>query len=132
MLTASALRVGASDTGGTMAIRVLVDGVGAKEAVEELVSCAGIVGRAEAVPQGSDDKDLVVLTAAATIIGAAGGVTTIIDTMLRWRDRLAKSRETLPRIVIVVGEQRRTLSNLRRDELTDLLEGDPDPDELIV
>lgn len=115
-----------------MAVRILIDGIGAVELAEDLVGSAGITGHVEALPRGVGDKDLVALTAVATIIGAVGGVTTIVDTVLRWRDRLAKSHDTLPRIIIVVGEQRRTLGSLRRDELADLLEADPDPAEPVA
>jgi hypothetical protein len=62
------------------------------------------------------------------IIKAVGGIAGIVDSVLRWRDRI-RERPTPPQqVLLYVGDYGRPLNGLTRDELTDLL-SDPTLDQ---
>jgi hypothetical protein len=61
------------------------------------------------------------------IIGAAGGIAQIVDSILDWRDRIHKRPTPPQHVVVYVGEYGRSLGGLTRQEFTDLLESDPTP-----
>jgi hypothetical protein len=77
------------------------------------------------VPPGDRDKDwATVLQYVVDVVGAVGGAAAIVDSVLGWRDRIAK-RDAAPRATGYAGGHAEPLITATRDELTDLVEADP-------
>lgn len=108
-----------------MAIRIIIEGVHAVDAAEDLIGSGGVVGQVDVAPQDLRVKDFAAVVAVATIVAGVGGVTGIIDSVLGWRDRLREKYEKPLRVVVIVGDERSVLDDLDDDEIAYLLESDP-------
>jgi hypothetical protein len=113
-----------------MALWVLIDGTDAQEVAEQLVNAEGLHGSAKPAERGERDKDWpTTIQWTVEIIKAVGGIAGIVDSVLRWRDRI-RERPTPPQqVLLYVGDYGRPLNGLTRDELTDLLRSDPTLDQ---
>jgi hypothetical protein len=111
-----------------MAVRIIVEGEDAESAAKGLAATSGISVEVRVPePRFGEKEPATVLVAIATIVGAAGGVAAIVDSVLSWRDRLKKRSSEL-RIIIETGGVRHPLNEIDRDELTYLVEVDHDTD----
>ncbi|MBV9142206.1 MAG: hypothetical protein JO115_15050 [Pseudonocardiales bacterium] len=113
-----------------MALRILIEGTDAKEVAEELVRAEGLHGSAKLAERGERDKDWpTTIQWIVEITQAVGGTAGIVDSVLRWRDRI-RERPTPPQqVLLYVGDYGRSLNGLTRGEVTDLLRSDPTLDQ---
>jgi hypothetical protein len=112
-----------------MTVRIVIEGEQAGRDADELATDSGLSAKVHIpAPRPGDKEPVTALTAVVTVISAAGGVAALVDSVLRWRDRLRKKHDTEPRIIVVVGDVRRPIDELSPDELTYLVERDRDTD----
>jgi hypothetical protein len=124
-----------------MTIALQIEGPGANQAAGSLARIPGLSISVETADELGKEKDLLTTaTAIATIIGAAGGVATIADQILSWRDRWAKARRPsradqgddgpqVEKIVLVIEERRVLLDDVSAETLARALRRVANPDE---
>ena len=74
-------------------IRVAIEGPGADRALGELLAIAGIQGIAQPVEPGEIERDGGVLLSIGAIVGIAGGIVSIVDKLIEWREKWQKTGE---------------------------------------
>lgn len=108
-----------------MALQLRIDGPDADGVAGTLIESGRWEAGTAPVPPGERDKDFgASLAVIATVIGAVGGIVSIVDTLLTWRDR-GKSTPANT-IVLYVGDRSLPLTGSSRQELVELLETDPE------
>lgn len=73
-------------------VTVAIEGPAAGRALSELLAVDGIQGDA-APPRAEVERDGGLLVATGAIVGILGGVATIVDKIVAWRDRWKASRD---------------------------------------
>ncbi len=123
-----------------MATRLLIEGREADLAAADLALIPGLTVTVEVLSGQGPEKDLpTTLTAVATVVGMAGGVASISDHILMWRDRWRKShgrpgeqpaKETrVEKIVLIRGDRRELLDNVTAEIVSKALELNPASDD---
>jgi hypothetical protein len=121
-----------------MTIKLQIEGSAAAQAADNLTMIPGLSVTIEMASTQETEKDpIVAATAIATIIGAAGSITTIVDQILSWRDRWRKSHDggataehdddqQVDKIVLITEERRLLLTNMSPEDIARALRRVPD------
>lgn len=75
-------------------IAIAIEGPDADRALEELLAIDGIHGHAQQAESGVVYRDGGVLVAIGAIVGIAGGIASIVSSIIDWRERWKKAHET--------------------------------------
>lgn len=82
-------------------ITVAIEGPGADRALGELLTIAGIQGNAQPVEPDEIERDGGVLVAIGAIVGVAGGIVSIVDKIIEWREKWKKAGEARHLSVVI-------------------------------
>ena len=102
-----------------MAVRILVQGPDASEAVAELAAQPGLDVVAEPV-MIDREKTVDPLTVLAIITTSVDAVLHVVDLLLEWREK-QRARKSIEVAALEVDGQPRNLDQLSRDELIALI-----------
>jgi hypothetical protein len=110
-----------------MAVRLLIEGASAVDAVEDLARTSSIELRWSAPAADEPEKIVITLSVIATIVGIAGGTATIADQISRWwqrwKDRSGPGEgKAVEKVVIEIDERRVLLGALTDEEVARLLD----------
>ena len=84
-------------------ITIAIEGPSADRALGELLTIAGIQGTVQSVEPAEIKRDGGVLAAIGAIVGIAGGIVSIVDKLIEWREKWQKS-DAAKRFSIVIED----------------------------
>jgi hypothetical protein len=84
-------------------ISIVIEGPGAKRALDEFFSIPGIVGDARPVVRERVTRDGGLLVAVGAIVGLVGGISSIVSHILEWREKWKKAHED-DRLSVVIED----------------------------
>jgi hypothetical protein len=91
-------------------ITIAIEGPGADRALGELLTIAGIQGNAQPVEPEEIERDGGVLVVIGTIVGIAGGIVSIVDKLIEWREKWTKADQTKRFSVVIEDANRNRLA----------------------
>ncbi|MGO9779422.1 MAG: hypothetical protein ACLPKE_33820 [Streptosporangiaceae bacterium] len=105
-----------------MTVQVLIEGRAARSAAEDLAALPGLTVNLEPARADGAKKEPSTLAAVAAIVGIAGGIGTLADQILRWRDRWRASRDStdekqVERIILVIDDRRTKLDGVTAETM---------------
>jgi hypothetical protein len=86
------------------AITIAVEGAGADSALAELFDIAGIEGKVRPADPEERTREGGVLVAIGAIVGIAGGVVSIVDKIIEWREKWRKAERAGRRFSAVIED----------------------------
>lgn len=104
-----------------MATRLLIQGAGAAEAVEDLMAVSGVTIETEKPRSTEAHKNLDAATVVAIITAIVSSATTVADNIIRWRRDHRMNHTEVERVVIVWNGGRENLDQLDAEKLALLL-----------
>ena len=107
-----------------MGTRLLIEGAGAADAVEDLMAVPGVTIETEKPRSTEAHKNLDAAAVVAIITAIVGSVVTVADHIVRWRREHRANRTEVERVVIVRNGRRVNLDELDAEELARLLRHD--------
>lgn len=105
-----------------MSVQLLIEGDGALPAARALAALPGLDVEVAAVDGTAPAKSAATLSVVATIVGFASGVTSLADTIIRWRHRWSeRDTDHVERVVLVADGRRTPLDSVDAADLAELL-----------
>jgi hypothetical protein len=84
-------------------ISIVIEGPGAKRALDEFFAIPGIVGETRPVVRDRVTRDGGLLVAIGAIVGLVGGISSIVSHILEWREKWKKAHED-DRLSVVIED----------------------------
>jgi hypothetical protein len=104
--------------------RLLIEGTGAAEAVEDLVTMPGITIETEASRSTEAYKNVDAAAIVAIITAIVSSAATVADQIIRWRREQRANRTKVERVVIIWNGRPINLDELDAEELARMLQQD--------
>ena len=108
----------------TRTIKIAIEGPGADLALDEFLSMAVIQGEAMPVDQGEIHRVVGTLAAIGIIVGIVGGTASVVDTIIKWREKW-QGPENTQRLNVIIEDgkgNRLALDKATPDQITAALQ----------
>ncbi len=106
-------------------ITIAIEGPDAGRALAELLTIPGIQGNAQPAEQEEITRDGGVLVAIGAVVGIAGGIVSIVDKLIEWREKWKKAGQVGRRFSVVIEDakgNRLALDGATAEQITAVLQ----------
>lgn len=104
-------------------IKIALEGPGADQALAELLAIPGLQGHAVKDPAAPVEREGGLLAAIGAIVGIVGGIVTVVDKIIAWREKWQQSKSSQRLSVFIEDTEgnRISLNDAKPEEITAVL-----------